>query len=50
MDIPVLAVKTSLPRPLPRRVERSRLRERLDKALLNQGSPALRLVIPRLAG
>jgi LuxR family maltose regulon positive regulatory protein len=37
MDTPLLAVKTSLPRPLPRRVERLRLRERLDQALLNQG-------------
>jgi LuxR family maltose regulon positive regulatory protein len=37
MDIPLIAVKTSLPRPLPRRVERIRLRERLDQALLNQG-------------
>jgi LuxR family maltose regulon positive regulatory protein len=37
MDTPLLAVKTSLPRPLPRRVERIRLRERLDQALLNQG-------------
>lgn len=37
MDTPLLAVKTSLPRPLPRRVERLRLRERLDHAFLNQG-------------
>ena len=37
MDTPLLAVKTSLPQPLPRRVERVRLRERLDQALLNQG-------------
>jgi LuxR family maltose regulon positive regulatory protein len=37
MDTPLLAVKISLPRPLPRRVERIRLRERLDQALLSQG-------------
>ena len=37
MDAPLLAVKASLPQPLPKRVERVRLRARLDQALLNQG-------------
>ena len=36
MATPLLAAKTYLPRPVSGRVERARLRERLDLALLNQ--------------
>ena len=36
MATPLLAAKTYLPRPVSGRVERARLRERLDQALSNQ--------------
>lgn len=37
MTTPLLAAKTYLPRPLLRRVDRARLRKRLDTAFSNQG-------------
>lgn len=37
MSTPLLASKTYLPRPIPGLVSRTRLRDRLDQALLNRG-------------